>query len=185
MSFFDKLRRMLGGETSAAGRSVPAPDTGGGALVVADRRERPRDGTPRGMTVLIVDDSPTVVATLRKMLEQNGCVTLEALTGEDGVELARSEAPDLVFLDIVLPEMDGFSALRRLRRDPITQKIPVIMMSGNEAATEQFYAQRIGANDFMKKPFSRFEVFSRVERLIESGQLQPPEGSVVWPTLNG
>jgi twitching motility two-component system response regulator PilH len=148
-----------------------------------DRRERVRDPAQRGMTVLIVDDSPTVVAALRRMLEQNAYVTLEALTGEDGVELARTEAPDLIFLDIVLPEMDGFSALRRLRRDPMTQKIPVIMMSGNEAATEQFYAQRIGANDFMKKPFSRFEVFSRIERLIESGQLQPPLGTVVWPSI--
>ena len=58
-------------------------------------------------------------------------------------------------------------ALRILRRDPATRDIPIIMISGNEQATEQFYAQRIGADDFMKKPFSRSEVFVRIERLLD------------------
>ena len=63
--------------------------------------------------------------------------------------------------------MNGFEALRLMRRDPQTADIPVIMISGNEQATEEFYANRIGADDFMKKPFSRFEVFSRIERLLD------------------
>jgi len=54
-----------------------------------------------------------------------------------------------------------------LRRDPNTRDIPIVMISGNEQATEQFYAQRIGADDFMKKPFSRSEVFARIERLLD------------------
>jgi DNA-binding response OmpR family regulator len=82
------------------------------------------------------------------------------------VELARAEKPDLIFLDIVLPGMNGFAALCILRRDPITKDIPIIMMSGNAEATEQFYAQKIGADDFMKKPFSRPELFARIERLF-------------------
>jgi twitching motility two-component system response regulator PilH len=61
--------------------------------------------------------------------------------------------------------MNGFAALRTLRRNPKTQTIPIIMMSGNEQATEQFWAEKIGADDFMKKPFSRAEVLTRVERL--------------------
>jgi DNA-binding response OmpR family regulator len=75
--------------------------------------------------------------------------------------------PAIVFLDIVLPGMNGFSALRMIRRNPLTRDIPVIMMSGNEQATEQFFGTRIGADDFLKKPFSRFEVFSRIERLLD------------------
>ena len=137
-----------------------------------DRREKPRVNAREGTRVLIVDDSPTIVAMLRKLLRQNGYDTLEAGDAEKGLELARSEKPDLIFLDIVLPGMNGFAALRQLRRDPITIRTPVIMISGNEQATEQFYAQRIGADDFMKKPFSRSEVFTRIENLLD-GELVP------------
>ena len=95
-------------------------------------------------------------------------MTLEALTAEEGIEIARDLTPDIIFLDIVLPGMNGFAALRTLRRDPLTKDIPVIMISGNEQATEQFFGTRIGADDFMKKPFSRLEVFARIERLLDA-----------------
>lgn len=133
-----------------------------------ERREKPRVNARQGTVVLIVDDSPTIVAMLRKILQQNGYQTLEAGDAERGIELARLECPHLIFLDIVLPGMNGFAALRALRKDPVTQHIPVVMISGNEQATEQFYAQRIGADDFMKKPFSRSEVFARIERLLDA-----------------
>ena len=130
-------------------------------------RRQQRVNARSGMRVLIVDDSTTVIATLRRMLEQNGYEVSEALDGEKGVELATSDPPDLIFLDIILPGINGFAALRQLRRDARTREVPVIMMSGNEQATEQFYAQRIGADDFMKKPFSRAELFSRIEKLLD------------------
>ena len=139
----------------------------GGGAAADERREKPRQNAREGTRVLIVDDSATIVALLKKFLQQNGYATLEAGDAETGVELARTERPDLVFLDIVLPNMNGFQALRILRRDPLTKDIPIIMISGNEQATEQFYAQRIGADDFMKKPFSRSEVFVRIERLLD------------------
>lgn len=132
-----------------------------------ERREKPRNNARPGTRVLIIDDSPTVVALLGRMLRQNGYRTMEALSAESGLEMARKERPELVFLDIVLPEMDGFAALRRLRHDPDTKAVPVIMISGNIQATEQFYAQRIGADDFMKKPFTREELFARIERLLD------------------
>jgi len=133
-----------------------------------DRREKPRVRGPAGTRVLVIDDSLTILAVMRKMLTQSGYASLEAVDAEKGVEMARTEKPDLIFLDIVLPGMNGFAALRILRRDPITKDIPIIMMSGNEQATEQFYAQRIGADDFMKKPFSRPELFARIERLFNA-----------------
>lgn len=133
-----------------------------------ERREKPRMNARQGTVVLIVDDSPTIVAMLRKFLQQNGYQTLEAGDAEKGIEVARTEKPDLIFLDIVLPGMNGFAALRTLRKDPVTHQIPIVMISGNEQATEQFYAQRIGADDFMKKPFSRSEVFARIERLLDA-----------------
>ena len=143
----------------------------GTTLAEQERREKPRINARDGTRILIVDDSPTIVALLRKFLQQSGYITLEAGDAEKGVELARSERPDMIFLDIVLPGMNGFAALRALRRDPATREIPVVMISGNEQATEQFYAQRIGADDFMKKPFSRFEVFARIERLLDADRV--------------
>ena len=119
------------------------------------------------MRFLIIDDSTTIVTVLRRMLQQNGFATREAYDAERGIEIAEAEAPHLIFLDIVLPGMSGFEALRHLRRSPVTRNIPIIMISGNDQATEQFYLQRIGADDFMKKPFTRAEVFARIERLLD------------------
>ena len=156
MGIVDFTRRLFGlGERAAAYERAP------------QRRGKPRLNARGGMRVLVVDDSSTVVAVLARMLRQNGYVVYEAADAERGIEIATADRPDLVFLDIVLPRMNGFAALRRLRRQPETRDIPIIMMSGNEQATEQFYAQRIGADDFMKKPFSRSEVFARIERLLD------------------
>jgi twitching motility two-component system response regulator PilH len=153
-----------------------------------ERRRKARANARPGTRMLIIDDSATVVAVLKRMLEQNKLITLEAESAERGLELAFSELPDLIFLDIVLPGMSGFNALRALRRDDRTKKIPIIMMSGNEQATEEFYVQRIGADDFMKKPFSRAEVFARIERMLDADSvprrnpfLTPP----VLPPLGG
>jgi twitching motility two-component system response regulator PilH len=136
-----------------------------------DRREASREGMPRGATVLVVDDSSTIRAVLGKMLAQDGHVVLKAPDGPSAIELARSDLPDLIFLDIVLPGMNGFAVLRALRRDPLTQAIPIVMISGNLQATEQFYVQRFGADDFMKKPFGRVEVFARIQHLAQTGRL--------------
>lgn len=145
----------------------------------AERRDKPRVNARDGTRVLIIDDSPTIVALLKRMLEQSGYTALEAGDAETGVALAIAEIPDLIFLDIVLPGMNGFEALRRLRRDPIFKTIPIIMISGNELATEQFYAQRIGADDFMKKPFSRSEVFARIEKLLDADKIPRRQGVAV------
>lgn len=141
------------------------------AAEAPDRRVKERRNAAPGTRVLIIDDSATIVALLRRMLRQNELATLEAGDAEAGIELARTERPDLIFLDIVLPGMNGFAALRNLRKEPTTRDIPVIMISGNEQATEQFYAHRIGADDFMKKPFSRAEVFARIERLLDPDRI--------------
>ena len=132
-----------------------------------ERRGRNRRNARAGSRMLVIDDSPTIVALLKRMLQQNQYEVLEAFDAESGIEIARREVPDLIFLDIVLPGMDGFNALRTLRRDPATKDVPIIMISGNAQATEQFYVQRIGADDFMKKPFSRAEVFNRIEALLD------------------
>lgn len=142
-----------------------------GNPVTGERRQVPRSGVPKGALVLVVDDSATIRAVLGKMLNQDGHAVLKAPDGETAIQLANRHAPDLIFLDIVLPGMNGFAVLRALRRDPVTHDIPIVMISGNLQATEQFYVQRFGADDFMKKPFGRSEVFARIQHLTGSGRL--------------
>ena len=139
---------------------------------IKDERRRNKRVNARDETrALIIDDSPTIVFALKKILQSAGFITLEALDAETGISLARTETPDLIFLDIILPGVNGFAALRTLRKDPITAHIPIIMISGNEQATELFFGSRTGADDFMKKPFSRFEVFARIERLLDENMV--------------
>jgi twitching motility two-component system response regulator PilH len=133
-----------------------------------ERRNRKRRNAAKGTRALIIDDSGTVVFALRRILQSAGYTTLETFDAESGIETAQTEMPEVIFLDIVLPGMNGFAALRMLRRDPLTKNIPIIMMSSNEQATEQFFGSRIGADDFMKKPFARQEVFARLEKLVGS-----------------
>lgn len=124
-----------------------------------------------GARMLVVDDSPTICAVLGKMLGHEGYVVSRANDGNSAIQLARDEQPALIFLDIVLPGMNGFAVLRALRHDPQTRHIPIVMISGNQQATEQFYVQRFGADDFMKKPFGRDEVCKRIGQLVQSGRL--------------
>lgn len=132
-----------------------------------ERRQRLRINAREGTRVLIIDDSKTVCAVLRKFLRSAGYETIECLDAESGLVALKERRPELLFLDIMLPGMNGFAALRTIRRDPATRDTPVIMMSGNEQAMEQFFGTRIGADDFMKKPFSRYEVFFRIEHLLD------------------
>ena len=124
-----------------------------------------------GARMLVVDDSATLRAVLGKMLEQEGYAVAAAGDGAQALELACGEPPALIFLDIVMPGMNGFAVLRALRHDPRTREIPIVMISGNQQATEQFYVQRFGADDFMKKPFGRDEVCRRIGRLVQAGRL--------------
>lgn len=179
MGLFEQFRTLVGrrGDAGIAPSPVPAPvqtpPPGEAAAAPAaarsvERRQRKRVNARSGTRILIIDDSPTVVAALKKMLRGQRYEVLEADSAELGLALMATARPELVFLDIILPGMNGFAALRKIRRDPVLAETPVIMISGNEHATEQYYANRIGADDFMKKPFSRYEVFARIERLLDA-----------------
>ncbi len=160
LGIFDQIRTLL--RRNQVAEATPAT-----ADCAVERRKRARINAREGTRVLIIDDSKTIVAALRKFLRSAGYETYEAIDAESGLDLLREHKPDLVFLDIVLPGMNGFAALRAIRRDPMLRETPVIMMSGNEQAMEQFFGTRIGADDFMKKPFSRYEIFFRIERLLD------------------
>jgi response regulator RpfG family c-di-GMP phosphodiesterase len=152
-------------------RKSAGEDTDLDQVVQRERRSRPRVDAPRGTHILVVDDSLTMRKTLENMLSQSGYRVSLAEDGVGGVERATEEIPDLVLLDIVLPDISGFRALRKLRKDKRTANVPVIMISGNAGAIEKFFLQRVGVDDFIHKPFGRFEVFGAIERLVRAGTL--------------
>ena len=128
-------------------------------LMSEDRRSNERIKLPTIATILIVDDSRTAIAVLRKTFSPTGYTILSALNAEDGIEIAKDEKPDLILMDIVMPGLNGFQATRILRKDPLTQNIPIIIISGNEQATEKYWGLRVGANGFLGKPVDRSELY--------------------------
>jgi twitching motility two-component system response regulator PilH len=134
---------------------------------VDERRLQPRINPREGTRILVIDDSATILAAMKRFLESAHCVFLGALDAKMGMEVALTQKPELIFLDIVMPGINGFAALRALRKNARTRDTPIIMMSGNEQAKALFFGAHIGADDFMRKPFSRFEVFGRIARLLD------------------
>ena len=102
--------------------------------------------------VLIIDDSATEVAHLRGILEQAGYDTLAAQSGEEGVAVAKSELPDVILMDIVMPDLNGFQATRQLSKHDATKNIPVIVVSTKSEETDRIWAMRQGAREYLTKP---------------------------------
>ena len=132
-----------------------------------ERRHKPRLPKTRVIKILIVDDSQTVVRSLRTILEQDGYRVLEAYDGIVAIELAKAHRPDLILMDVIMPGLNGFQATRKIRKDPTTQAIPIVIISGTEQPTEQFWLTKLGANDFIGKPIVRSELFIKVENLLQ------------------
>lgn len=139
--------------------------------LLGSHEERHHPRTSPGARVLVVDDSPTICAVLGKMLGKDGYHVMCATDGVQAIEMARCEPPALIFLDVVMPGMNGFRVLKKLRQDPLTANIPIVMISGNQQASEQFYLQRCGADDFMRKPFDYNDVGQRIGQLVTAGRL--------------
>lgn len=102
--------------------------------------------------ILVVDDSPTQLTNLVKIVESQGHQTITATNGMEGIEKARSEQPDLILMDVVMPELNGFQATRKISRDPDTEKIPVIMVTTKDQETDKVWGQRQGAVAYIVKP---------------------------------
>lgn len=136
-----------------------------------ERRSKPRPPKDRVIKVLVVDDSRTVVHSLRTVLEQDGYYVMEAHDGMEAIELAKAHQPDLILMDVIMPGLNGFQATRKIRKDPATHNIPIIIISATEQPTEQFWLTKLGANDFLGKPIIRGELFTKVESQLYPRQV--------------
>lgn len=110
--------------------------------------------------VLIVEDEKNIVDILRFNLQREGYRTIEAYDGEDGLNKALTEDPDIVLLDVMLPKMIGFDVCRKLRE--AGQNVPVIILTAREEEADKVFGLEIGADDYMTKPFSMRELVARV-----------------------
>lgn len=118
--------------------------------------------------VLIVDDSPTEIHVLSKLLEKDGHTVLTASSGEEGVEQALGSLPDLIVMDVVMPGMNGFKATRQIHRNSRTKHIPILMVTTKSQETDIEWGLSQGASDYMVKPVDAKQFRSKVEELLSS-----------------
>jgi len=112
--------------------------------------------------VLVVDDSPTDTHVLTEMLTKNGYSVITASSGEEGIETARAQRPDLVIMDVVMPGMSGFEATRAIAKDKETGGIPVIICTTKDQETDKAWGLRQGASDYVVKPVQEAELMSKI-----------------------
>lgn len=108
--------------------------------------------------VLIVDDSPSQLVVLKRIIEKMGHETLTAEDGAAGVEMAKREIPDLILMDVVMPNLNGFQATRTIARDPKTSHIPIILVTTKDQDTDRIWGMRQGAKAYVTKPVDEAEL---------------------------
>lgn len=116
--------------------------------------------------ILIVDDSPTQMLSMSKILQRHGHEILTAEDGEDGVVKAHAEHPDLILMDVVMPKLNGFQATRKLATEQDTQNIPVVLVTTKDQETDRIWGKRQGAREYLIKPVNESELITTVNRLL-------------------
>jgi two-component system alkaline phosphatase synthesis response regulator PhoP len=121
-------------------------------------------------TVLVVDDEPGIVTIARDYLDRAGFRVITAGDGETALRLARTERPNLLVLDLMLPGIDGLDVTRTLRQDPATRKLPIIMLTARVEETDRLIGLELGADDYITKPFSPRELVARVRAVLRRSE---------------
>jgi two-component system, OmpR family, alkaline phosphatase synthesis response regulator PhoP len=121
--------------------------------------------------VLVVDDEQSIVTLLKYNLEQAGYTVVTAMDGEEGINLAAEEKPDLMVLDLMLPKLDGIEVCKQLRQQKIN--VPILMLTAKDDEFDKVLGLELGADDYMTKPFSPREVVARVKAILRRVQTLP------------
>jgi DNA-binding response OmpR family regulator len=117
--------------------------------------------------ILVVDDEPDVVRLIEFNLKAAGYDVITAEDGAEALQRARSASPDLMVLDLMLPEVEGIEVCKLLRRDPATAKVPIIILTAKAAEVDRILGLELGADDYVTKPFSPRELVLRVKKLLQ------------------
>ncbi len=130
-------------------------------------------------TILVVEDETDILDLMEYNLRQAGFRTLRASNGLEGLRLAQKELPDLVILDLMLPEMDGKELCRRIRQGDRTRSIPVVMVTARSDEVDRIIGFELGADDYITKPFSMRELLLRVEAVLRRTRERPEAPGVL------
>ena len=134
--------------------------------------------------ILVIEDDPDIVELLRYNLERESYRVTSAVTGSEGLAALQRERPDLVILDLMLPEVSGFEVCRRLRKDSETGNLPVIMLTARSEEADVIAGIELGADDYIKKPFSPRELVARVGAVLRrAAPVEAPAPSIEDGTL--
>jgi two-component system cell cycle response regulator DivK len=117
-------------------------------------------------TILIVEDNRRSMLLIRDLLQIHGFRTLEAFDGEEGIARAKAERPDLILMDIQLPRMDGLTAVRLLRQDPVTAGIPVVALTAHAMKGDRERALKAGCNGYIAKPIDTRRFLAQVQAFL-------------------
>jgi DNA-binding response OmpR family regulator len=117
--------------------------------------------------ILVVDDEPELVKAIQIRLEQAGYEVLSADDGQEGLEKARKESPDLILLDLMLPKMDGYKVCRMLKFDEKYKQIPIIMLTARAQESDAALGLETGADAFIIKPFQHEAVLAKIKELLK------------------
>ena len=128
-------------------------------------------------TILVVDDETVLVETIAYNLEQAGYQVMTAIDGASALDIARNERLDLIVLDVMLPEMDGFEVCRLLRREKNTETTPIMMLTAKGEEIDKVVGLEVGADDYVTKPFGRRELLARVRALLRRADYPHPADS--------
>jgi DNA-binding response OmpR family regulator len=120
--------------------------------------------------ILVVDDEPEAVELVEFNLKQAGFIVLTAADGTEALNKARANSPDLIVLDLMLPEISGLEVCKMLRREPATAGLPIIMLTAKAAEIDRVLGLELGADDYITKPFSPRELVLRIQKLLLRGQ---------------
>ncbi|MCB1742426.1 MAG: response regulator [Gammaproteobacteria bacterium] len=112
--------------------------------------------------VLVVDDSPTDLANIRTIVTDAGCTVVTASNGTEALAAAKRERPDIIFLDILMPDMDGYQACRRLTSDGETKHIPVVFVTSKGQKADRIWAQMQGGRDLVAKPYQPEQILDQL-----------------------
>ncbi len=126
--------------------------------------------------IMVVDDEPDVVDLVKLVLESDGFRVVTAYSGKEALDKIDREMPDLVLLDIMMPQMDGWEVYSRIRANPNTKDIPVAMLTAKSQSIDKMIGLHVvKVDDYITKPFGRSELLERVKRILkEKGKLQTP-----------
>jgi two-component system phosphate regulon response regulator PhoB len=129
--------------------------------------------------ILVVDDEPDAVELIGFNLNAAGFQVVSAEDGAEALEKARTTAPDLIVLDLMLPEVDGLEVCKILRRDPATSGIPILMLTAKASELDRVLGFELGADDYVTKPFSPRELVLRIKRLLQRHQAPGEDREII------